>query len=77
MKNALAAAETYGRSVRHDPSEHHGARVLLAWTTALPPGERVKVTVPSGVCGNERHRDWRRRWLPARRLRRAANYAAR
>ena len=35
MATHLVRAVFSGWSVRHDPSEHHGARVLLAWTTAL------------------------------------------
>jgi hypothetical protein len=36
-------AHTNGWSVRHDPFEHLGARVLLAWTTALRTARRSKL----------------------------------
>jgi hypothetical protein len=74
-------AQTNGWSVRHDPFEHVSARVLLAWTTALPTGETVvkgvAMPVPrapaatnvTGIGGDAGFRP--------RRLRRAAKFSAR
>jgi hypothetical protein len=80
MVRAEYHAHTNGWSVRHDPFEHLGARVPLAWTTAHPTWEPVggiALTVPrapaattvTGLGGDAGFRPGR--------LRRAANFAAR